>query len=398
MLKVNENRNKGRLAGLLHSMTCNEFFQSYYEKKPFFAARGDRDFYDGLLPIDDLEEFISLNTDRVSTVNSLSEDGQRRGFSEGSKASFVEQVFEKLYDGYSIVLDGLQQRYQPMNALCLALQAETMLRCQTNIYITPPKARAFKLHLDNHDVFILQTHGSKTWYVDDTQLILPAKEDKYDGPDTLDDRTFTKHEMTQGDILYIPRGFLHRADSSDSEFSIHITLGMHPPMWSRLLHQLVDTAVREFSEMRSTMPMGEVRSDDPAVVKALVKKVTDIFDEDFIEREMRAFPGLWQDQLDGDFTGQFSSAIAYLSETDDKTYSGNGRLPIEKSIEEDELVLRFYGKEVRLPKQLSDVVDFCLTRQNYAAADVPELDDESCEVLIERLVREGIVLAHSSAV
>lgn len=382
------------VADLLVGISTEAFFRDFYEKKPLFLDRGDPDFYGDLLGFRDLEYFIETNLDHISTVSATNEEGRRSGYGGGSKVSYVEQVYDKLHDGYSIVLDALQLNHPPLKQMCLALQAETMYRFQTNIYITPPAARAFKLHFDGHDVFVLQTHGTKKWFVDEEPLILPIEGDHYEGPDTMEGRSFTEHNMVQGDLLYVPKGFLHRAESSETDFSIHITLGFHPPIWRHLLTQIVESASRKFPEFRASVPMTKVSGADDETLRAFAQDILGKIDEDFIVRELKEFPHLWGDNLDGQFAGQFLSAVNYLTKGLAKSYQGNASIPVQLYDDDDAFVIRYYGKEVRFPSGAAGAVRYCLQTASFGLADIPGLDDdESREVLIDRLVREGLVLA-----
>ncbi len=397
MLKSVETKPIRQISDLLQGMTREVFFKEYFQKKPFVLKRNDPDFYGDILRLEDLEYFIECNTDHISTVSAVEEDGARARFEGGSKTSYVEQVYDKLHNGFSIVLDALQLNHPPLKDMCLGLQSETMYRFQTNIYITPPAARAFKLHFDGHDVFILQTHGTKKWFVDEEALMVPIEGDHYKGPDTMEGRTYTEHLMEPGDFMYVPKGFLHRAESSDTEFSIHITLGFHPPIWERLMDQVVESAVRENAELRAAMPMWEVSGASEPDLRKWAKMISGYLNEDFIVRELREFPKLWGDTLDGQFGGQFLSAINYLSKDVEKSYRGNKSIPVKEYNEDENFVLRFYGKEVRFPAGAANAVAFCLKSDKFAQTDIPDLeDDESREVLIDSLVREGLVLVEKA--
>ncbi len=393
MLKSVVNKPIRQISDLLHGMTRDEFFRDYFEKKPMFFDRKDPSYYDGLLELDDLEFLIETDLDHISTVSATDEEGRRSGFSGGAKHSYMEQVYDKLHGGHSIVLDALQVRHPPLKDMCIALQAETMYRFQCNIYITPPAARAFKLHFDGHDVFILQTHGVKKWFVDSELLSFPIEGDHYEGPDSMEGRTFTEHMMTKGDMIFVPKGFLHRAESSDTEFSIHVTLGFHPPTWYRLLTQVIDSASRKHQVLREAIPMMDLASGGEKESRKWAKMIAEFIDEDFIANELRDFPHLWSDRLDGQFSGQFLSAINFLSRNNEKSYRGNHSIPVQQYDEDENFVLRFYGKEVRFPAGAANAVSFCLQDKAFALSDIPDLDDdESRQVLIERLVREGLVL------
>ena len=68
----------------------------------------------------------------------------------------------RLHDeGATIVLQGLQRYWTPVADLVAALELELGHPCQANAYLTPPGAQGFAVHSDSHDVFVMQTHGTK---------------------------------------------------------------------------------------------------------------------------------------------------------------------------------------------------------------------------------------------
>jgi hypothetical protein len=72
-----------------------------------------------------------------------------------------------------------------------------------NCYLTRRGPTGLTTHCDGHDVFALQLHGTKAWFLGD------------DYPETI---------LAPGDGLYVRQGKLHRAESV-SFASVHLTLG-----------------------------------------------------------------------------------------------------------------------------------------------------------------------------
>ena len=66
-------------------------------------------------------------------------------------------------DGATIVLQGLQRYWTPVTDLVAELELELGHPCQANAYLTPPGSQGFAVHSDTHDVFVLQTAGTKQW-------------------------------------------------------------------------------------------------------------------------------------------------------------------------------------------------------------------------------------------
>jgi hypothetical protein len=78
-------------------------------------------------------------------------------------------------------------------------------------------------------VLILQIQGSKIWHLYDGVDIPPhamQRRDKTVPTDGLPLPTDLRVEV--GDVLYLPRGLVHAADT-DAEPSIHLTVGIHAP-------------------------------------------------------------------------------------------------------------------------------------------------------------------------
>jgi len=77
---------------------------------------------------------------------------------------------------------------------------------------------------------------------------MPAPRERYDTP------VIARLDLHPGESLYIPRGVVHDAWTTDSE-SVHITFsGDTPPMWVDILHHLVDQVAAVDPALRETFP------------------------------------------------------------------------------------------------------------------------------------------------
>ena len=77
----------------------------------------------------------------------------------------VASVRNDFADGYTIVLDGVEQYVRTIGTLARSLEVELNFPTQVNTYITPPQSSGLVPHYDDHDVLILQIQGSKTWHL-----------------------------------------------------------------------------------------------------------------------------------------------------------------------------------------------------------------------------------------
>jgi len=85
----------------------------------------------------------------------------------------------------------------------------------TNIYASSPSSDAFPLHQDPHHVFSLQLAGTKRWWLSEAHC---GDLKRHSDQEAME---ITCHS---GDMLFIPKGFPHRAKAS--EVSVHVSLSI----------------------------------------------------------------------------------------------------------------------------------------------------------------------------
>ncbi|MCA1781238.1 MAG: cupin domain-containing protein [Intrasporangiaceae bacterium] len=171
------------------------------------------------------------------------------------------------------VLQGLHRTYEPVLRFTQALAADLGHPCQVNAYVTPPQSTGFNDHYDVHDVFVVQIEGEKQWRIREPVWPLPLRDQPWDAHKDAIAQAAThppldEFVMTPGDVLYLPRGYLHSATAL-GEVSIHLTIGVHE--WTRhhLAEQLLAGALRTLADdegMRASLPMGVDVSDPSAWV------------------------------------------------------------------------------------------------------------------------------------
>jgi ribosomal protein L16 Arg81 hydroxylase len=135
----------------------------------------------------------------------------------------TETLLELYALGSTLVLKWLQNSIPSIGMLCRELSRETGSAVQANAYLTPAGARGFARHVDSHEVMALQIFGRKIW------TLYPG------GSEAV------RVETCTGDLLYIPSGLGHEA-ASDTESSVHLTLGIRPVYAYQLVEELASLA------------------------------------------------------------------------------------------------------------------------------------------------------------
>lgn len=173
------------------------------------------------------------------------------------------ELWRKFADGATLVLQALHRTWEPVLDFTSRLSTELGHPVQANAYITPPQNRGFDDHYDVHDVFVLQIEGTKRWIIHEPVHQDPLRDQPWTDrrsavADAAKGKAYIDTVLEQGDVLYLPRGWLHAAQAQ-GEVSIHLTLGIHS--WTRyaLAEQLAQAALSALCddpEMRRTLPLG----------------------------------------------------------------------------------------------------------------------------------------------
>ncbi|MFF0190867.1 cupin domain-containing protein [Streptomyces sp. NPDC005244] len=188
--------------------------------------------------------------------------------SAGVGATIADQLddtalWRAFAEGATLVLQALHRTWEPMADLVAGLSDELGHPVQANAYVTPPQNRGFDAHYDVHDVFVLQIEGSKRWVIHKPVLADPLRDQPWTDyrtavADAAGDKAHLDTVLNPGDVLYLPRGWLHSAQAQGN-VSIHVTLGVH--VWTRhaLAEQLTRAALamlRDDATARRSLPLG----------------------------------------------------------------------------------------------------------------------------------------------
>jgi hypothetical protein len=151
------------------------------------------------------------------------------------RAVLTDQVQRFCQEGLSISLVQVQHSVPALSALIAMLEQAMPARIQTNLYASFGRDSAFRAHHDPHDVLVLHLHGRKRWacygHQPQANATNPVIAEEHLPPVQWEE------VLEPGDILYIPRGDVHRA-SVEGEASLHLTNSLLWPRGSDLLKWL----------------------------------------------------------------------------------------------------------------------------------------------------------------
>ena len=384
------------LARLLAPVDPVDFVREYWEKKPLHIHRDDPKYYSDLLTLDDMDRVLTLSDSRLARVRVVIAGKEtpiaQLGRSAGQHA--LEALYEQFRNGSTIVVNALESRWESLRRLSSTLGAELTVRLQMNIYLTPAGNQGFAPHYDMHDVFVAQVHGRKHWRLAGQPYELPLHGQPYDKsrPEPEPDREF---DLCAGDVLYLPRGTVHWATANEST-SVHITIGVHPVLYSQVLKEAVTALFTEDVRFRRSLPVG-FGTDEQAQ-----HELAGTFDElicllrerlspkDLVTRSVSrgtsiGLPNLRHHLTDLDLLDEIDLGTRVRRRPD---------LRFALTIEDGVAGLDFHGKTIRLPADVAEELRYVASGapDGFTGISIPgDLDDDGRLVLITTLVREGFL-------
>lgn len=289
-------------------------------------------------------------------------------------------VFREFDEGATIVFQGMHRYWEPLALFCRRLELGLGHPVQANAYVTPPGSQGFDAHEDEHDVFVLQSHGSKKWQVHERHDLPPSR------PPVID------AVIEPGDSIYIPAGFPHSA-STQERASVHITVGILSITWATVLDEAMKLAKTD-PLLDQPLPLGFAGSS-AGLTQLVQDRLTDLgaliakTDASVVgERLRRRFLTTRQPVL----RGQLHQILGIEAITDASTLRRrSGALCVIDRVGE-EVSVWLGDRELRMPGRLTAVLEDLVGRDRFVVADLGgHLDETGRLVLIRRLVKEGLL-------
>lgn len=375
------------LERILAPVSSATFVADYWEEAPLAIQRGAPDFYRQLLSLGDVD--VLLTESHPSWIQVV-KDGVETPLT--GHAGWLEIGYEQYRRGSTFVLRAVHERWRPLRELCRDLGAEFSARFQINAYLTPRNAQGFAFHYDTHDVFVLQTEGTKHWRVFDSSMTLPFPSEAQQEFKSPDSEPLLELDLAAGDLLYIPRGFPHEATSGEST-SLHLTVGILPVTWAEVLLTEIEAVLEDSVAFRSSLPFGFARdSDVRAQAEARLHELTEIIanqvspDRAVTNAVDRLIAG--GSELDGHLLDL--EALPFIgSET---TFRRRQDVQWRTVVDDDSVSVHLGGKIVRMPRRVERDVRYMEDGRDFTLSQLPgALDEEGRAVLTRRLVREGFL-------
>jgi lysine-specific demethylase/histidyl-hydroxylase NO66 len=261
------------LAWLLQPLAVETFLDEIWAVTHYHVKRACPGYFDSLLhggsAVDELLEHVRPEPSGVRLVR-RGEDKDPATYRLADGSLDLDRVRDYFADGYTIVLNRLEQYVRAIGSLSHSIEVDLNFPTRVNGYITPPGSAGFVPHYDPHDVLILQIQGSKIWHLSNDAVVPPHEMHRPDAVSTPELSSPSELRLEAGDVLYLPRGHVHGAETQ-AEPSVHLTVGIHAPTVLTLMTHLLHSLSLRDDGVHARLPARHL--DDPDVRASLADVV-----------------------------------------------------------------------------------------------------------------------------
>ncbi|MEH2204486.1 MAG: cupin domain-containing protein [Nostoc sp.] len=394
-----------KFSSLILPYTIEEFFQQFYEEKYLYIARNNEKYYDAILNSDDIDLFFQnkrLFSSELRVVKESEEIPAYKWSYDNSSIADNDRLFVLFNQGHTIIVRAGDRSIFKLANYCSDLERELKIYLQFKIYISPANSRGFIPHIDDHDVLILQTTGTKIWRLYHSPVKLPCSEENPSSPNYANKRYKGEFfhqvgipqfevELKPGDLLYIPRGLIHEALTTDTA-SVHININLYPNYWFQLFQEVVELAQAQ-PEFRRAIPNALMNEADKIKFKERFRQLThsliDNLDVDeLLERKFDKF--LSSKRFDDQ--NRFKDSILLNKLNLNSILSRRKNLIYKIDRDEKNVYVKFYNKKLDFPRFFEPSLKLMFQDECFAVKDIGELiTDEGKIELATKFIQEGFL-------
>jgi ribosomal protein L16 Arg81 hydroxylase len=344
------------LDDVLTPLATPEFLKDYWGAK-FLHFPGPEGRFSSLFPWAVVNEM--LETHRfVPPRLRLTQDGKPVSPDLFMKNGHLRaaELTRLLRDGATLIVDGVDEVHGPLKAFAQQLGRTLHARINVNLYAGWRTSHGFDVHWDSHDVIILQIAGKKQWKVWEATDKFPIKNSVELGRTPPTSAPVWDGLLTDGEVLYLPRGWWHVAIPCD-EPTLHLTVGIHKPTGIDIVRWVTE-GFQNDERMRMDVPFLGDDAAQAAYATALRDSVREAFERpDLLQR----YTQHWGDNAAARpyFTLPWSATPGVLPESEESTITLTAPLALDMRIRDDgNLDVAFNGSLFTFAGAAKPLLDF----------------------------------------
>lgn len=384
-------------AKLISPIDLDTFFNEYWEQKPLIISRNQANYYQDLLSVEDLDsilQYSKLKPPEIRVVKNQ-QDFLPDRYIKADGSLNLNQLYKAYHEDHTLIINGLQSYWKPLAIYTQKLQNFFNYGVIANLYLSPKDSKGLSPHYDTHDVFVLQVDGSKEWQVHQCFEPVPLLGSFQPViPDNSLPKLLHSVCLQAGDLLYLPRGFVHHAATKEC-FSLHLTLGIYPTQWLDLMVNALTTLAFKHQNLRQALPVGFL--DHPEMLAEIKEQFNQLLQIFVREGSVEDAIALIEDQFihkitpipDGHFR-QVNQVDEITLDTLVKKRQGMRCRLVKKGFS---VSIQFPGNSINGGLYYREAMEFVIAQKEaFTAKMLPDsLKEEQKIQFISRLIRGGLL-------
>ena len=375
--------------------TPDSFFNDYWEKRPLVISGRSPNYYSELMTLADVDRILYESKPHWKKLRLVNQGRYFMGnFMRPDGTPNIAVVYQAYNQGYSLNLLEVQERCASLATMARDWSSYLHHPVSVNLYLTPPNSKAFNPHFDNHDVFILQIEGEKDWQVWQPTVELPGQEftgNPFVPKDQLPPCT-VETRLKAGDLLYLPRGWVHAASTSDRT-SLHLTFGVTVSTWSDLLNGILETLSEENESLNRALPIGFMRDQEArqTMPQDLEGTINHWIRESQLEAGLDCLGDRLIKQMKDPLPNNYFSNLEQLSQIHLKTtIKKTSATFCQITLQENEILVNYPGNQLKLPKSWSNTIQDLNANRQLVIQDLPGTNSEKLR-LARQMISSGLL-------
>lgn len=303
------------------------------------------------------------------------------------------ELIAQLQDGATLVVDSVDEIYEPLTTLAESLERTLREKIQVNLYAGWHTSPGFDVHWDDHDVIVLQLAGRKYWAIYGETRKYPLADDVIKDK-TPPSEAIWQETLSEGDLLYIPRGFWHAAKPLN-EASLHLTIGIPNRTGIDLFNWFADK-LRVSEILRKDLPKFKCKEERDAHLRQLLDTVRGQLDEQLVDAFFAEHDGNAVPRLSLNLP-EIAAKRSVRDLLEGKFVLATPR-DLRLSTEDDSVIVRADKKRFKFKKDARPLLELFNTRASLTVRELVgcsagSLDEKTVKAFVMELLTHGILSA-----
>ena len=399
------------------------FLNEYYGKKPLYVEEPDPRRFADLFNAQKFEELFLTYVATNGPLRLFGKDGVLRPGDYTVSSRYQRNPSDQLYRneqghdvakiaglhsaGNSIQLSEVGKYSETVRSFNLAIRSLLGAHVASNAFLLPSNGNGLDPHYDCVETFLLQIEGQKRWRIFSPPVSLPLKH----GPSVRPNRTnliegtpLEDVVLSAGQVLYIPRGFVHENNSVGVR-SLHVSVMIGAPTWYHALKEMLmhglDKLALDEPLVRENFPPTFLYNTpkDEETTRTKLKQFAAMLEKNFdFDAPMAIFREQFLEETHAelvDGTGQLLGSITCVTETTELRRRDNVFRNL--CVKGNQVILEVQGRpslEFEMMDGLYEALEFIVQDEpgEFQLSDIPGgLDDKSKQEIAKLAVEFGLL-------